>query len=318
MKNAFQFFIVKRMSSRSLQRPKVKFTPSEVQPPQSFHSNPKLMKPFLFTLTFSGTCFCGAAIWQYENMRQKAINMKNAAMGWYQNKTSALQKHGEIRRQLNMWWNHMSEGHKMFYGILFLNSIVFLAWKIPNLQRYMLTYFCSNPFARAVCWPMVLSTFSHYSVLHIVANMYVLHSFSNVAVHVMGKEQFLAFYLSAGVISSFASHAVKVLMKQPGLSLGASGAIMGVLGFFCTQFPNSQLAVAFIPSLNFSADTGLKALIAFDTLGLLLKWKLFDHAAHLGGALFGLVWCHWGQQQFWDRREKIMNVWHDLRRHFRD
>lgn len=37
----------------------------------------------------------------------------------------------------------------------------------------------------------------------------------------MGKEQFLAFYLSAGVMSSLSSHVVKTLMKSPGLSLGA-------------------------------------------------------------------------------------------------
>jgi rhomboid-like protein len=37
----------------------------------------------------------------------------------------------------------------------------------------------------------------------------------------MGKEQFLAFYLSAGVISSLASHIFKTALRMPGISLGA-------------------------------------------------------------------------------------------------
>lgn len=104
---------------------------------------------------------------------------------------------------------------------------------------------------------MLLSTFSHYSALHIFANMYVLQSFStgwylsyreynilnlykhscsilillnspssfciNVlgAVLMMGKEQFVGFYMAAGVVSSLASYACKVALNKPGFSLGA-------------------------------------------------------------------------------------------------
>jgi len=68
---------------------------------------------------------------------------------------------------------------------------------------------------------MVLSTFSHYSIFHLAANMYVLHNFSTLAVTTLGKEQFLALYLSSGVISSFTSYVYKTMFGLPGLSLGA-------------------------------------------------------------------------------------------------
>lgn len=45
---------------------------------------------------------------------------------------------------------------------------------------------------------MLLSSFSHYSVVHMLVNMYVLWTFSTTIVSVLGKEQFLAFYTSAG------------------------------------------------------------------------------------------------------------------------
>ena len=37
-----------------------------------------------------------------------------------------------------------------------------------------------------------------------------------------------------------------------------------------------------------SVFQGMIGLIVFDTLGILLRWQLFDHAAHLGGMLFGM------------------------------
>ena len=51
------------------------------------------------------------------------------------------------------------------------------------------------------CLPMVFSSFSHYSVFHMVANMYVLWTFSTSIVSLLGREQFLAVYLSAGTNS---------------------------------------------------------------------------------------------------------------------
>jgi rhomboid-like protein len=46
--------------------------------------------------------------------------------------------------------------------------------------------------------------------------------------------------------------------------------------------------IVFLPFFTISAGMALKGIIMLDTAGLLLKWGFFDHAAHLGGALFGV------------------------------
>ena len=127
----------------------------------------------------------------------------------------------KLKRDVRNWWVSLSAGERIFVPLFALNVIVFGLWKIPRLSNFMMKYFCSNPAAKAVCWPMVLSTFSHYSLFHLLANMYVLHSFSHGSVHSLGKEQFLGMYLSAGVFSSFASYLYKALSNRPGMSLGA-------------------------------------------------------------------------------------------------
>ena len=43
-----------------------------------------------------------------------------------------------------------------------------------------------------------------------------------------------------------------------------------------------------MPFFTFSAEQAIYGLIAFDAIGLLLRFRLFDHAAHLGGSLFGM------------------------------
>nr|CAG4641768.1 EOG090X07NR [Eurycercus lamellatus] len=304
--------LISRQSRSSFQPRRVEFTP-QLNPNSSSQGNgPRLLRPFLFTLGFSGSCFTMAAIWEYEDMRSKALEFKQRSYGWVQKK-SRDHKLGDFRNHLNIWWQNISPADVMFYGILFANTLVFLAWKIPSMQNFMSAFFCTNPFARAVCWPMFFSTFSHYSWWHFGVNMFVLHSFTNVAMNSMGKEQFLAFYLSAGIFSSLGSHVFRTISRTPGLSLGASGAIMGILGYFCSLNPDALLQVAFVPQFTFTADSGLKALLCFDTFGLLMRWKMFDHAAHLGGVLFGLFWFYFGQQNIWKQRIGLLQIWHNFR-----
>nr|XP_048720093.1 presenilins-associated rhomboid-like protein, mitochondrial isoform X2 [Caretta caretta] len=214
---------------------------------------------------------------------------------------------------VNMWWNSLSEGQRTVTGIIAANVFVFCLWRIPSMQRTMITYFTSNPASRVLCSPMLLSTFSHFSLFHMAANMYVLWSFSSSIVSLLGREQFIAVYLSAGVISTFVSYISKVTTGRFGPSLGASGAIMTVLAAVCTKMPEAKLAIILLPMFTFTAGNALKAIIAMDTAGLVLGWKFFDHAAHLGGALFGMWYVTYGHELIWKNREPLVKAWHEMR-----
>ncbi|XP_076330395.1 rhomboid family intramembrane serine protease rho-7 isoform X5 [Tachypleus tridentatus] len=272
----------------------------------------QLMKPFFFTLGFSASSFVGAAIWQYENMRELASSYMRKH-SWWQHVNESSYKHGDLRKQINLWWNSLSEGQKVAWGIIGTNAIVLLLWRVPKLQPILIKYFCSDPSSKAVCLPMILSVFSHHSFAHFAINMYVLYSFSTTAVALYGKEQFMAAYLSGGVISSFASYIHKIAIGKVGLSLGASGALMGILASVCFQYPDAKLAIVFLPFFTFSAGIAIKTVMAIDTAGLFLGWKLFDHAAHLGGALFGIGYLFYGQDAIWAQREPLMQWWHTIR-----
>jgi len=247
-------------------------------------------------------------VWQYENMRTQALRSKL----WGQVVLRG-RKAGEWREQIREWWARQSEGHKVFWPVASLNLLVFMAWKVPQLDLAMKKWFLCNPGGRATCLPLLLSTFSHYSLLHLGVNMFVLHSLAPPMVHLMGKEQFLAVYLTGGVVSSLTSSLAKVARGRMSFSLGASGAIMTVLGIFGTLAPDSRMQIVLLPMFTFSAATAIKCLAVADLTGLVVGWRLFDHAAHLGGLLVGVGWCYYGNRLVWEKREGLVTIWHNFR-----
>lgn len=272
----------------------------------------RLFKPFVFTVGFTGCAFASASIWQYEALKFRVQSYFDEVQAdWLDSR--GPKKELDFRKQVNKWWNSLTEGQQTVAGIIAANVLVFCLWKVPSMQRTMIKYFTSNPASKTLCLPMILSTFSHFSLFHMAANMYVLWSFSSSIVSILGSEQFMAVYLSAGVISSFASYVAKMATGRFGPSLGASGAIMTVLAAVCTKMPEAKLAIILLPMFTFTAGSALKAIIALDTTGLILGWRLFDHAAHLGGAIFGIWYVTYGHELIWMNREPLVKMWHEWR-----
>ncbi|XP_032154355.1 presenilins-associated rhomboid-like protein, mitochondrial isoform X2 [Sapajus apella] len=179
-----------------------------------------LIKPLFFTVGFTGCAFGSAAIWQYESLKSRVQSYFDGIKAdWLD--SIRPQKKGDFRKEINKWWNNLSDGQRTVTGIIAANVLVFCLWRVPSLNRTMTRYFTSNPASKVLCSPMLLSTFSHFSLIHMAANMYVLWSFSSSIVNLLGQEQFMAVYLSAGVISNFVSYVCKVATGRYGPSLGA-------------------------------------------------------------------------------------------------
>uniref|UniRef100_U3F1H5 Presenilin-associated rhomboid-like protein, mitochondrial n=1 Tax=Callithrix jacchus TaxID=9483 RepID=U3F1H5_CALJA len=265
-----------------------------------------LIKPLFFTVGFTGCAFGSAAIWQYESLKSRVQSYFDGIKAdWLD--SIRPQKKGDFRKEINKWWNNLSDGQRTVTGIIAANVLVFCLWRVPSLKRTMTRYFTSNPASKVLCSPMLLSTFSHFSLIHMAANMYVLWSFSSSIVNLLGQEQFMAMYLSAGVISNFVSYVCKVATGRYGPSLGASGAIMTVLAAVCTKIPEGRLATILLPMLTFTARNALKAINAVDTAGMILGWKFSDYAP------FGIWYVTYGHELIWKKREALVKIWHEMR-----
>ncbi len=95
---------------------------------------------------------------------------------------------------------------------------------------------------------LLSSMFMHGGIAHLLGNMLFLWIFGDNVEHRVGHIPFIAFYVAAGVIATFAQIATNTNSVIP--TLGASGAISGVLGAYLVMFPSNRVTVVmfrFIP-----------------------------------------------------------------------
>jgi rhomboid-like protein len=180
-----------------------------------------------------------------------------------------------------------SNGNRVIWPLIATNAAIFGAFYFPPAHRFLSRYFLHD--IRSGPASMLLATFAHIEPMHLLFNMIGLYSFGYTLHASLQDAQFLAFYLNAGVASSMLSHLVKARRGIVSPSLGASGAIYGVAAATTFLAPFTRLQFIFFPFVSFPAYTLLPAILALDVAGVLLRWRRFDHVAHIGGALAGVA-----------------------------
>ena len=193
----------------------------------------------------------------------------------------------------------------LVYGILGVNFLVFGLWQLPRcwplLQKYMLlskTHVTSK-------WSLIGSAFSHQEFWHLGMNMLALWSFGTSLVQVLGVSDFFSLYMGSAITGSLFSlwypRIARLALMGP--SLGASGALFGVLGCFSYLFPASKILLFVFPVPG-GAWVAFLASLAWNGAGCVLRWGSFDYAAHLGGSLLGVFYGWYIKHKIDQRREK--------------
>jgi membrane associated rhomboid family serine protease len=145
-----------------------------------------------------------------------------------------------------------------------------------------------------VYFTLLTSMFMHGSWMHLLGNMLYLFIFGDNLESRLGKSRYLAFYLLTGIIASL-SHVFSTYFQQQSSvipSLGASGAISGVLGGYMLLFPKLKVKALFLYQIIIiPAYIALGIWIGFQIVSGLLSGSGSGvaYAAHVGGFIAGLV-----------------------------
>jgi membrane associated rhomboid family serine protease len=144
--------------------------------------------------------------------------------------------------------------------------------------------------ARGCYLPLILSIFLHGGMLHLGFNMLFLWIFGNNIEDVMGHGRFLLFYLVCGV-SAGIIHVLTDLNSQIP-TIGASGAIAGVMGAYIVLYPRARI-LTLVPLLFYFTFVELPAYLFLGVwfiLQLLMSGGGGGVAwfAHIGGFIAGL------------------------------
>ncbi len=138
--------------------------------------------------------------------------------------------------------------------------------------------------------------FLHASFLHLFGNMLFLWIYGDNVEHALGRVQYLLAYLGTGVAATLAHAAAAAGSEVP--SLGASGAISGVLGFYFVWFPRNRvrLLVLWFPFMARVIEVPARVvlglyLVADNLLPFLLTASETGvaYGAHIGGFVAGLA-----------------------------
>ena len=147
-----------------------------------------------------------------------------------------------------------------------------------------------------VAVPFLTSMFLHAGWMHVLGNMWFLYIFGDNIEDYLGHFKFLIFYLMAGLLAMATQVAINPHSSLP--TVGASGAIAGVLGAYFILYPRARVLtwffvfVMYLPAwvvlgewfvLNFFSGAATLAQAAGRDVGGVAFW------AHIGGFISGMV-----------------------------
>jgi len=194
----------------------------------------------------------------------------------------------------------------MVKNLLILNVVIYLGFMfIPNAEPLFSTFALwpfQNPNFRI--WQPLTHMFMHsqYDYTHILYNMLALVFLGPAIERWMDSNRFLFFYLACGIGAFLTvaavnyynftfdyAHFMATDYNVP--SVGASGAIYGILAAFLWLYPNEKLILFPIP-----IPVKVKYLIGFymikellATFNIIASSPNVAHLAHIGGAIFGFI-----------------------------
>jgi membrane associated rhomboid family serine protease len=194
-------------------------------------------------------------------------------------------------------------------NLLVINSLFWLASiTLPRIigldvnYTLGLHYWQANDFH---AYQLLTYMFLHASFDHIFFNMFGLFMFGPVLEQVWGSRRFLFYYLFTGIGAALTQEAtwttsIYPYISQMGiafdslgihpLTVGASGAVFGILLAFAMTFPNEPMFLLFLP-IPIKAKYMIPAYAVLELfMGIAPSaGDNIAHFAHLGGALFGLI-----------------------------
>jgi membrane associated rhomboid family serine protease len=197
------------------------------------------------------------------------------------------------------------------YGLIGMNILVFLhEISLSNLQlEQFFQLYAVIPQELTINWmsewtTLFTSQFLHGGWWHLISNMVYLWVFGNNIEDRLGHFKYLLFYLTCGAIAALCQWFIGIYSVIP--SLGASGAISGILGAYLIWFPQARITTLiflgfFITTINVPAlviigiffiqnlISGFASLQATARMGV--ETGGVAYWAHLGGFIVGTIFA---------------------------
>lgn len=137
-------------------------------------------------------------------------------------------------------------------------------------------------------WQLFTYMFMHAGFMHLLFNMFALWMFGMELENTWGSKKFFLYYLFCGLGAGLSNLIIGPLFNQGGPTVGASGAVYGILLAFGMLFPNRPIFLYFFIPIR--AKYFVMIFMAIELYaGITGTRDGIAHFAHLGGAAFGFL-----------------------------
>ena len=198
--------------------------------------------------------------------------------------------------------------------LLIINVLLYLATFTMNRFQIDLTDYLGLHFFKASdfrAYQLITYIFMHGNFEHLFFNMFALWMFGNTLENIWGSKRFLWFYMLCGIGAGLCQEVVQYIQYVTTLAqydsvnfgggqvismanylnmlntVGASGAIYGLLLAFGMMFPNSMIYLYFFVPIK--AKWFVIGYAVIELVSGFIGGGNVAHFAHLGGMLFGLI-----------------------------
>ncbi len=183
--------------------------------------------------------------------------------------------------------------------ILVINIALFVMQIISKSADFPLTEMLWLDSAKVISqpWIIVTSMFLHGSFEHILFNMFVLLMFGSLIEQRIGTKRFYMIYFASGILAAIAF----VVTPFGNYAVGASGAIMGILGVTIMLLPHLQVLFFFVIPMSMRTAGIIIAMV--DILGVLgVGPGGIANISHLAGLACGLGYGYYLKS----KKQKVM------------
>ena len=180
--------------------------------------------------------------------------------------------------------------------LLIINIVAYLVCLVCPLEDLLgLHYIFSKGFH---IFQPITYMFMHGGTMHLFFNMFALWMFGRIIEQTWGTKRFLTFYFICGIGAAFVQELGQILgfIEPFANTVGASGAIYGILLAFGMLYPNEKMFIIPIP-FPIKAKYFVCFYVVIELIEALNLNDGVAHFAHLGGMLFGFIYILWWKKQ---------------------
>ena len=173
--------------------------------------------------------------------------------------------------------------------LIITNAVVFLLAELVGIEDFLAVFFGLVPqlvLTKGWIWQLVTYMFLHHGFMHILFNMFALWMFGSTLERVWGTKTFLKYYFLTGVGGGLCYFLFNLNSFIP--TVGASGAIYGLLIGYAVLFPESLIYIWFIIPIKAKWFA-----VIFGAMEFFFSLQPGDHVAHLahlGGMAMGYLY----------------------------